>query len=82
LRRVASAPSIPGIRTSISTTSGARAPTSSTASAPLLADLTLGTGWLSPPMLVWFLVCSAMLALRIRRSFARGMDGLQTAERS
>jgi len=33
-------------------------------------------------MLVWFLVCSAMLALRIRRSFARGMDGLQTAERS
>lgn len=33
----------------------------------MLTDLALGTGWLSLPMLVWFMTASVVLALRIRR---------------
>jgi hypothetical protein len=44
-RRVASMPSISGIRMSMSTTSGASAPAARTASTPLLAS---ATTWMSP----------------------------------
>ena len=48
IRRVASSPSSPGIRTSISTTSGWTRSTSATASAPSAASPTTSTSSLSP----------------------------------